>query len=299
MILRSAHVGSIVVFAILGSLAACGDDSETTGSGGAAASTGAETSASSGGGSGETGGGDTGGSGDTGGGGDGGSAEVCAATFRVLQKDAYKETAGRSSELWPPHTTTVLEVVCDGEAVDGAFQANHGTEPDAVDAAGDVILVEAATFSAAGSRAELLDLLDAYSTCDCDDETDFLSLDSLQGDLAADLLDTVGGYLQANLTCPDDSLGDLLTALQDGDFETALVIFPTCEWVGGASFEDGLSEAFAELLDATGEALADYHVCNNDAAVQKGLFDAFVSDGSLACPGGAICQGPLWFYSAD
>ena len=113
-----------------------------------------------------------------------GSAEVCEATFRVLQKDAYKETAGRSSDLWPPHTTTVLEVTCDGEAVDGGFEANHGTEPGQTDANGDVILVEVGTYSAPGTREELELLLETYATCDCESTTEFLSLDSLQGDLA-------------------------------------------------------------------------------------------------------------------
>ena len=283
MIQVAARLRPALLLVLFASLANCGDDT-ADGSGGASSTT--ETSADT------TSGGD-------GGNGDGGGAAACEATFRVLQKDAYKDTAGRSTELWPPHTTTVLEVVCDGEAIDDAFQANHGTEPDAVDEAGDVILVETATFSTEGSRTDLLALMDTYRTCDCDDETEFLSLDSLQGDLAQSLLDTVGGYLQTNLSCPGDTLGDLLTALQDGDFETALAVFPTCSWVGGTSFEDGLSEAFAALLDETGAALADYHVCNNDAAVQKGLFDGFVADGSLACPGGEVCRGPLWFYSAE
>src|SRR5262245_29962560 len=41
-----------------------------------------------------------------------GPAETCTATFRWLQKDAYKNTGGRSTALWPPHTTTVLDVQC-------------------------------------------------------------------------------------------------------------------------------------------------------------------------------------------
>ena len=31
--------------------------------------------------------------------------DSCTATLHFLQKDAYKDGAGRSSDLWPPHTT--------------------------------------------------------------------------------------------------------------------------------------------------------------------------------------------------
>lgn len=283
----------VVSIALLSSLVACGDDSSGSGASGPTGSGGATTTSTSG--HDGEGGVDGGGKGEGGGG--GGAEESCAATLRMLQKDAYKESAGRSSELWPPHTTTVLEIVCNGAPVDDASQANHGTEPTATDAAGDIILVETATFTAAGSRAELTALLDAYRGCDCEDTTAFLSLDSLQGQLASDLLEAVGGYLQTNLTCPGTGLEDLLTALQAGDFETALAVFPTCSWIGGASFEDGLSAALGDLLAQSGELLGDYHVCNNDAAAQKGLFEGFVADGSLTCPGGDLCRGPLWFYA--
>jgi hypothetical protein len=290
------------VAALACAVAACGDDGAGTGGAGSSSDTSSSASGSGGDGPG-SGGGDAGSGGETGAGGDAssssGGAEVCEATFRVLQKDAYKETAGRSSDLWPPHTTTVLEVTCDGDAVDDAFEANHGTEPGQTDANGDVILVEVASYAVEGSRAELSDLLAAYADCDCEAETEFLSLDSLQGDLAEGLMETVLGYVQTNLTCPGDDLDALLGALQAGDFETAVTIFPTCEWVGGASFEQGLSEAFTEVVAATGALLDDYHVCNNDAAVQMALFDGFAADGTLTCPGGDLCHGPLWFYVAE
>lgn len=278
-------------------LLGCGDDGDGAGGAGGAGATSATTG-------GETSTGSDTTTSDATTGGDAtstssGEAETCTATFRVLQKDAYKETAGRSSDLWPPHTTTVIEVACDGEVIDEVFQANHGTAPGDVDAAGDVILVEQATYEAVGTRAELGDLLDAYLACSCESETEFLSLDSLQGELAEGLLGTVIGYVETNLTCPGTTLDDLVAALEMGDVETATAIFPTCTWAGGTSFEAGLSEAFAEIVAETGELLADYHVCNNDAAVQMALFDRFAADGSLACARGDACRGPLWLYVAD
>lgn len=142
-------------------------------------------------------------------------------------------------------------------------------------------------------------MIEAYRGCSCEGETAFLGLDSLQGELAERLLETVLGYVQTHLTCPGEPLDELLAALQAGDFETSVQIFPTCTWAGGTSFEEGLSEAFATVIAETGELLADYHVCNNDAALQKQLFDGFAADGSLACDGVALCRGPMWLYVAE
>jgi hypothetical protein len=223
----------------------------------------------------------------------------CVATFRVLQKDAYKSTAGRSSELWPPHTTTVLELSCDGEAVGGSFQANHGTEPAQVDENGDVILVEQAVFEVEGPRAELEDLKAAYDACGCDAETEFLSLDSLDDTTAQALVQTVDGYLNANLTCPSGSPSDIVGKLQQGDVPGAIDQLVTCEWTSGASFEEGLDLALEQLAADTGKLLSGYHVCNNDAALQKALFDDYVATGEVtACDAtAAVCHGPTWLYT--
>ena len=67
---------------------------------------------------------------------EGGAGEICTATFRWLQKDAYKSTPGRNSALWPPHTTTTLSVECGGADGGYAFHDNHGTAPTATDDAG-------------------------------------------------------------------------------------------------------------------------------------------------------------------
>lgn len=227
------------------------------------------------------------------------TATSCVATFRVLQKDAYKSTAGRSSELWPPHTTTVLELACDGEAVGSSFQANHGTTPAQVDEAGDVMLVEVASFEVEGPRAELQELAKQYEACACDDETEFLSLDSLDDATAQALLETVDGYLNDNLTCDGGSPSEIVASLQAGDVQGAIDRFVSCSWIGGASFADGLDQALTALADETGKLLSGYHVCNNDAALQQQLFDRYVAHGDVeGCDAkGDVCRGPTWLYT--
>jgi hypothetical protein len=44
---------------------------------------------------------------------------------------------------------------------------------------------------------------------------------------------------------------------------------------------------------------AHNHVCNNDAALQKALFDAYVSGGPATCDAMVdTCRGPMWLYFA-
>ncbi|MCA9617697.1 MAG: hypothetical protein KC731_01670 [Myxococcales bacterium] len=257
--------------------AACGDD--PSGSGGS-------------GGSGAAGG--SGGAGAAGGGG----TITCAGTFHDLQKDAYKETAGRTSALWPPHTTTVLDWSCEGSGdAASSFRANHGTEPGATDANGDVYLVEVATTAVTGDPAALAALTQAYDACECG--TSFLSLDALQETAVQDLVAELSSYIEANLTCTGavDAAG-LVMLLQQGDIEAVITALPNCSWAGGTGFEGGFDEALQAVIDAAGETLADYHVCNNDAALQAKLIDAFVASGEVAAcdPDDALCHGPLWFY---
>lgn len=223
----------------------------------------------------------------------------CSATLRVLQKDAYKSTAGRTSDLWPPHTTTVLEYSCEGDGSDSVVMANHGTLPGATDANGDVILVETRAIEVKGSEEDILDLAVAFEACECDGATTFLSLDTLEDSVAQDLLGEVVGYLQANLVCDGDGVDQIVGALQSQDVDTALAVLPTCSWANGTSLEEGLDEAFAALLEATGDTLDGYHVCNNDASLQVGLVEGYEASGEVgACDAtGAACKGPLWFYS--
>jgi len=265
----------LLVVGLLASLAACGDSGSTsTGAGG-------------------------GGGGGTGGSTTSSNERECIATFRVLQKDAYSDVAGRSSDLWPPHTTTVLDVTCDGTPAGGSFHENHGTLPDAKDANGDVFLVEVGTYTATGPESAVQALATEYAACVCEPETKFLSLDTIDDATAQSLINTVSTYLNDNLTCdngttPDDVVG----ALQNGDVDVAIMLFGDCTWIGATSFEEGLDDALTTILEETAEALDGYHVCNNDAALQKSLFDDFKATGvAKTCDATAsVCHGPMWLY---
>lgn len=274
-----SRIGSLVVLVGLGVAGAigCGDDASDDGSSGSGASSA---------------------------GGSGSGSETCEATFVVLQKDAYKETAGRSTSLWPPHTTTVLTMHCaEGDAapveVDRAVQANHGTEPDDVDANGNVFLEEMKSTTVSGSRDELSALLEAYRGCSCESATAFLSLDALQDDAVQELVAELVVYLEANLTCTGATDTQALVALlEQGAIEDVLAALPDCTWAGGTDLDQGLSGALETVLAQVGETLAGYHVCNNDAMLQAQLVAGFENgDGAVACDATTpTCSGPLWFY---
>ncbi len=224
----------------------------------------------------------------------------CEATFSILQKDAYKETAGRSSELWPPHTTNTLTVTCNGKVVKEAVAANHGTLPGAKDANGDVILQEMKTVELDGSKTELLALTAAFEDCSCEAETTFLSMDSLSETAAADLVGELTQYLSENLVCSDGvTTNEVIGYLASGQIEETIIGLTYCSWASGATFEDGLDEALEAIIAATQDTLADYHVCNNDAVLQAELITSFEETGKVTDCDAAVaaCRGPLWFYN--
>ena len=229
-----------------------------------------------------------------------GAVETCKATFTWLQKDAYKETGGRTVNAWPPHTTTTLAVTCNDQPVDSAFQANHGSEPGSKDAAGRDFLDPVHAVSVPGTRAQLTQLLDVYRTCECEPES-FLSMNSLNQTVVEDLLSEFVTLVDDGATtCTGDTTkADLVSALQAQDFEAALLLVPECTFPGADGTPvDTLNEALTLAIASTGNVLADYHVCNNDAVLQASLVTSFQSTGTIGtCDRtSAACKGPLWMY---
>jgi hypothetical protein len=234
------------------------------------------------------------------------TTESCYALFHWLQKDAYKNTGGRTDPAWPPHTTTVLEVHCvDGSGNDSivgtAFRDNHGTDPGTVDANGRSMLDEVKVSDPApGTRDQLLGLLSTYTQCECAPATQFLSMTSAEGAVEQQILSTVVGYIQANLQCSGAvSTSGLVGMIQNGDFDDAIAALPSCTWANGADWSDGLTQATQTVASSLGQTLASYHVCNNDAMLEAQLFSSFVSTGNVvACDNTTpTCQGPAWFYN--
>lgn len=268
-----------VTLALALTLTACGDDTTDGGGGSGGAQAGS----------------DQGGQPNEG----GASSVSCTGTFKQLQKDAYRETAGRSGSFWPPHTTTTLSYTCSDAPDDTTtvVMANHGTLPDAKDANGDIILEETASASFSGSKTAIDDLVAQYEACQCDGETLFLSIDSLGDEVTENIVGGLLGYFQENLVCPGPGgVDQLVMDFYDGEIELVIETLPTCEFTNG-TFEEGLNEALAIFLAESEELLGDYHVCNNDAVLQAGLIDAFISGQATDCDAtSAACHGPLWFY---
>lgn len=222
----------------------------------------------------------------------------CTARFAWLQKDAYKSEAGRTADFWPPHTTTVMTVTCDGEQVARAVMKNHGTAPEAVDAEGTPILEQVKSEDVQGERSELVALANALESCECG--TEFLSLDALGAPAVDDMLSELTQYIDQNLTCPGQGGTDaLIQALVDGDFTTFLANAPTCSWTSGADWETGLDAAVRQLAEQSAKKLSDYHVCNNDALLQANLWASFKTTGHVGTcdPASSVCAGPKWFYT--
>ena len=224
-------------------------------------------------------------------------APRCTATLRWLQKDAYREGAGRNSELWPPHTTMAMQIVCSDETFD-AVMANHGTEPDEVDEAGDTILAEIAQASVEGERDTLMGLQAAFEACECG--TTFLSMDALEDEAVQSVVGELATYIEANLQCAGaGGTAALVEALRAGDIDSVVAALPDCVWADGRGWDEGFDGALETVISASNESLGDYHVCNNDAALQTELWRGFEMTGEVvACnPDAAACHGPTWLYA--
>ena len=228
--------------------------------------------------------------------------ETCTATFHWLQKDAYKNTGGRTSALWPPHTTTMIDVVCKDASgnqtyTTSAFKENHGTKPGDLDASGRAYLDDVKQATATGSRASVQGLLDAYAGCACDATTQFLGMDSVKEDLTVqNIVAKFADYAALHLTCSGDkTTEDVVGMMKAGDIEGVLAAYPGCAWQSGYGALDGLEQAAGTLFPD----LSKYHVCNNDAELEAQLFQTFAKNGTApACDSTSkLCSGPTFFYS--
>lgn len=220
----------------------------------------------------------------------------CTATFHWLQKDAYSETAGRTTPLWPAHTTTSIDVKCDLGFDTFESRNNHGTAPGARDAAGNVFLVEAkksAPIKAGWKRINAL--LEAYKKCDCDASTQFLTVDLAQAE-GKQLLTELGDYVANNMSCPGLDLDQIVESLASGRIDQVLAAISRCSWNDGASWSTGFDQATQAVL---AERYPSFHVCNDDAQLQSALWEQFASGAEItACDSNAdVCHGPSFFYN--
>ncbi len=227
-------------------------------------------------------------------GGDPASTDECQVTMRWLQKDAYAEYAGRTSAAWPPHTTMEMVVDCGG-STDDAGQENHGTAVDAKLSDGTLILEEVRRETAGATEVEATALLSAFESCHCDGTT-FLSLDSVQDSVVQEVIGSMLGYLNANMTCTSGvTPSQVVGLLQNNDPDGAIAALDNCTFNSGHSWET----AFNEAVRQSQGSLSGYHVCNNDAMLQSELFEDFADGfGVGSCNGSSsVCQGPEFFYT--
>ena len=217
-------------------------------------------------------------------------------TLTVLQKDAYSDVAGRSSDLWPPHTTTVFEW-----ELGKKIQLNHGTAPDEVDGSGKPFLVEVKVYRFKGTKEQLEALQAAYSRAVYDDENGehkFLNLTEGEGALEKSFLEGFKKYIadDANgLVCSGPITKEQLVALLEaGDFQGFGNALAYCNW-GSSEWKIAFETVLEDVFSALGEELKAYHVCNNDAWLQVELIKHYITTGEIKIPE-KIENGPMMYY---
>ena len=229
--------------------------------------------------------------------------EVFTGSLTILQKDAYGNLPGRSSDLWPPHTTTVFKWSnVNGTIGDSVFQENHGTLPGQTNSLGQVLLepVKILTFTA--TRDQMVELQNAYMNAVCDDnESRFLTLEHVDSSIAQLFHEDLGDVLgqDGSFSCTDLPIDSLLSWLNQGTtgFGKIATSINACNYTmedWRFAFEQSLKNTVFDL-----DHLYDnYHVCNNDAYKQVRLIENFIETGIIEIPEGD-CNGPMWYYSPD
>ena len=219
-------------------------------------------------------------------------------TLTVLQKDAYSDVAGRSSDLWMPHTTTVFEW-----SKDSTVQLNHGTAPGELDANGDEFLVVAKTYTFTGTKSQIEALQTAYEGATFENGTSnkFLNLTDGTAALETSFLTGIKDYMlngAAGIPEDGDISRDSLVALFDAEmYKEFGEHLPSFSW-DKTKWNYVLETVLGNVLNATGENLSDYHVCNDDADLQVRLVKNFIATGNIAVPA-KDNDGPMLYYTPE
>lgn len=223
-------------------------------------------------------------------------AEKYTGTLTVLQKDAYSNIAGRTSNLWPPHTTTVFKWENGTEV-----QLNHETAPDEVDAQGNPFLVVTKVYTFTATKSQMEAIQKAYKEAVCDDENHkFLGLDDTKGVLESSFLNGLKEYIanDASFTCNGTVSKDSLIALfESGEIAKVIAELPNCSWEQ-ESWKLAILSVLFDVLKSFGHNISDYHVCNNDALMQVNLIKNFINTGKVTVPH-KTCIAPMIFYTPE
>ena len=219
-------------------------------------------------------------------------------TLTVMQKDAYSDVAGRSSDLWMPHTTTVFKW-----SNDSVVQLNHGTAPDEVDANGDKFLVVAKTYTFTGTKSQIEALQTAYEGATFDNGTTntFLNLTDGTAALEASLITGIKDYFSDGANgIPNDgdiTKDSLITLYNAGLYKEFGSHLPSFSWTQ-TNWTTAIETVLGDILSSTGENLSDYHVCNDDADLQVRLVKNFIATGKIEVPT-KDNDGPMLYYTPE
>ena len=220
------------------------------------------------------------------------SEKEYSGTLTILQKDAYSNIAGRSSLLWPPHTTTVFEWELGKEV-----QLNHGTAPGEKDAFGNEFLVETKVYHFTGTEDELRTLQKAYVNSTMDDgNSTFLNLDSGKGLLEKTFLETLKNFVDTSLIlCNGSVTKDSLIAYFDaGRIDKVVAGIESCSW-SKAQWELALQASLKQAMNNFGHDFLTYHDCNNDAFLQMMLVYNYIGTGNIKVLE-KVHVGPLLYF---
>ena len=214
----------------------------------------------------------------------------CSARFTWFQKDAFQDYPKRLLNLWPPHTSTQLQVGCDeaGEDIGIGAQNNHGTGPDKV-VYGIQVLQEMRKIHVRLGETHARELFAAYLECKCDG--DYFSMSKLS-DKTEELFKVLAQRTKSQLRCAGSNQNQLLAGLKLGKFDAATMM--QC----GIDTDHDWQPAFDDAMQHLKKPLDSYHVCNNDAKLQAKLIEGFIQTGKVtACNGAdAVCKAPMLFY---
>jgi hypothetical protein len=226
------------------------------------------------------------------------ASDPCVATLEFLQKDAYV-TRGRTSDLWPPHTTTVLDVTCQtakGEQHIAPFKENYGTKPGTKDKDGNDMLalakMDPQVVTTHAPWGEMKKLVASYQDCGCDPKG-FLGLDTIDVE-GQGLLESITPIL----SCPDSN-EDLLVALKEKRWDDAKAMVSRCHVKDDVSPAE-LAKTAADVEKQVKELYSEHHLCNNNAVMQADLFTRFRDhEDATACDphDKKFCYGPKVFFN--
>jgi hypothetical protein len=222
--------------------------------------------------------------------------ETCEVRFHWLQKDAYANYGGRTTDLWPPHTTTQVEVVCAGQDTITAVRENHGSKPGDVDKNGNPMLDDVKDDSITTTPERAKAFLTAYQGCECAPATAFLTTTALNQTELENIAGQLATYAEQHLSCDDADVSTLAMQLQSGDVDELIPALASCSWDNGQTWAEGFDNATRAAL---GTELDAYHVCNNDGQLEAALFATLKSGADItACDDTSpTCSGPTWYYT--